>query len=541
MSPDDALGPIEIGDLAALRQAFLDLQAQIAAKDAQVQHFAEQNAALQVLVNELEALTKRQDYLIAELRHARFGKKSEKLSEEERQLAFEDLEIAASETQEAIERQSTVQGKSPRKAAKRNRGHLSPSLPRVEQIIEPENMACSCGCTTLVPIGEDRTERLDVIPAQFRVIVTVRPRYACSRCDAGILQAPAPSHLIEGGLPTEALMAHVAVAKFCDHLPLFRQTQIYARSGIDLDRSTLASWCGVTSHHLTLIVDRMLEHIKTAPNLFMDETRAPVLDPGAGKTKTGYFWALTRDDRGWGGNDPPAVVFTYGNSREGRHAVKILHGFDGTLQVDGYTGYDALTRAKRIGGKPLQLAYCWAHARRKLHEIYKRDASPVAAEGLRRIAELYAIEAEIRGKCPEDRLAARQERSAPLVAAFRQWLTQKRAQISAKSRLGEKLAYIHRHWDGLSLFLADGRLEMDTNPVENRIRPLVLTRKNALFAGHDEGGRTWARIASVIETCKLNGVEPYAYLRDTLTAIANGHPANRVDELMPWAYAKMSI
>ena len=538
MSPDNALGPIEIGDLAALpptvRQAFLDMKAQ-------VQHFAEQNAALQVLVNELEALTKRQDYLIAELRHARFGKKSEKLSEEERQLAFEDLEIAASETQEAIERQSTMQGKSPRKAAKRNRGNLSPSLPRVEQIIEPENMVCSCGCTKLVPIGEDRTERLDVIPAQFRVIVTVRPRYACSRCDAGILQAPAPSHLIEGGLPTEALLAHVAVAKFCDHLPLFRQTQIYARSGIDLDRSTLASWCGVTSHHLTLIVDRMLEHIKTAPNLFMDETRAPVLDPGAGKTKTGYFWALTRDDRGWGGNDPPAVVFTYGNSREGRHAVKILHGFDGTLQVDGYTGYDALTRAKRIGGKPLQLAYCWAHARRKLHEIYKRDASPVAAEGLRRIAELYAIEAEIRGKCPEDRLAARQERSAPLVAAFRQWLTQKRAQISAKSRLGEKLAYIHRHWDGLSLFLANGRLEMDTNPVENRIRPLVLTRKNALFAGHDEGGRTWARIASVIETCKLNGVEPYAYLRDTLTAIANGHPANRVDELMPWAYAKMSI
>ncbi len=541
MSPDDALGPIEIGDLAALRQAFLDLQAQIAAKDAQVAQLTEHNAALQVLVNELEELTKRQDYLIAELRHARFGKKSEKLSEEERQLAFEDLEIAASETQEAIERQPNLQGKSPRKAAKRNRGHLSPSLPRVEQIIEPENMACSCGCTTLVPIGEDRTERLDVIPAQFRVIVTVRPRYACSRCDAGILQAPAPSHLIEGGLPTEALMANVAVAKFCDHLPLFRQTQIYARSGIDLDRSTLASWCGVTSHHLTLIVDRMLDHIKTAPSLFMDETRAPVLDPGAGKTKTGYFWAVTRDGRSWGSNDPPAVVFTYGNSREGRHAMKILHGFDGTLQVDGYTGYDALTRAKRIGGKPLQLAYCWAHARRKLHEIYKRDASPVAAEGLRRIAELYAIEAEIRGKCPEDRLAARQERSAPLVAAFRQWLTQKRAQISAKSRLGEKLAYIHRHWDGLSLFLANGRLEMDTNPVENRIRPLVLTRKNALFAGHDEGGRTWARIASVIETCKLNGVEPYAYLRDTLTAIANGHPANRVDELMPWAYAKMSI
>jgi transposase len=493
-----------------------------------------------VVIAELKHLTDRQEHLIAELRHARFGKKSEKLSEDERQLAFEDLEIAAAETQEAIDQLPAPEGKPRRKAAKRNRGHLPAHLPRIEQIIEPESKTCACGCTKLVPIGEDRSERLDVIPAQFRVIVTVRPRYACSRCDAGILQAPAPPHLIEGGLPTEALMAHVAVAKFCDHLPLYRQSQIYARSGVDLDRSTLASWSGVTSHHLTLIVDRMLAHIKKAPRLFMDETRAPVLDPGAGKTKTGYLWALTRDDRGWGGSDPPAVVFTYGDSREGAHAMRILHSFDGTLQVDGYAGYEALSRAKRIGGKPLQLAHCWAHARRKLHEIHKKDASPVAAEGLRRIAELYAIEAGIRGKSPEERLAVRTERSALLVAEFRQWLTQKRSQISPKSRLGEKLSYIHRHWEGLSLFLADGRLEMDTNPVENRIRPLVLTRKNALFAGHDEGGRTWARIASVIETCKLNGVDPYAYLRDTLTAVAQGHPASRVDELMPWAYPKKS-
>lgn len=528
---------IEITDLdllpPAVRQAVLDLQAQVA-------HLSELTAAQEVVIAELKHLTDRQEHLIAELRHARFGKKSEKLSEDERQLAFEDLEIAAAETQEAIDQLPAPEGKPRHKAAKRNRGHLPAHLPRIEQIIEPESKTCACGCTKLVPIGEDRSERLDVIPAQFRVIVTVRPRYACSRCDAGILQAPAPPHLIEGGLPTEALMAHVAVAKFCDHLPLYRQSQIYARSGVDLDRSTLASWSGVTSHHLTLIVDRMLAHIKKAPRLFMDETRAPVLDPGAGKTKTGYLWALTRDDRGWGGNDPPAVVFTYGDSREGAHAMRILHSFDGTLQVDGYAGYEALSRAKRIGGKPLQLAHCWAHARRKLHEIHKKDASPVAAEGLRRIAELYAIEAGIRGKSPEERLAVRTERSALLVAEFRQWLTQKRSQISPKSRLGEKLSYIHRHWEGLSLFLADGRLEMDTNPVENRIRPLVLTRKNALFAGHDEGGRTWARIASVIETCKLNGVDPYAYLRDTLTAVAQAHPASRVDELMPWAYPKKS-
>ena len=188
----------------------------------------------------------------------------------------------------------------------------------------------------------------------------------------------------------------------------------------------------------------------------------------------------------------------------------------------------------------MQLAYCWAHARRKLHEVYQRDGSPIAAEGMRCIAQLYKIEADIRGKAPDERLAVRQTQTAPLVAEFRQWLTQQRERVSPKSRLGEKLGYIHRHWDGLVLFLTDGRIEMDTNPVENRIRPLVLTRKNALFAGHDEGGRTWARIASVIETCKLNNVDPYAYLRDTLTAIANGHPMSRIDELMPWAYPTKS-
>lgn len=561
MSADSPL-PIDLEALPPLaRQAFVYLQAQLAhaqaavrtkevevsqltelaaAQEAQVAQLTKFAAVQEVVIAELKHLTDRQEHLIAELRHARFGKKSEKLSEDERQLAFEDLEVAVAEAQEAIDQQPTPEGKPKRKAARRNRGHLPASLPRIEQVIEPENNVCTCGCTTLVAIGEDRSERLDVIPAQFRVIVTVRPRYACTRCDAGILQAPAPPHLIEGGLPTEALMAHVAVAKYADHLPLYRQSQIYARAGIDLDRSTLASWCGVTAFNIKPVVDRMLVHAKTARHLFMDETRAPVLDPGAGKTKTGYLWALARDGRGWAEAGPLVVVFTYGDGRAGAHALAVLHGFDGILQVDGYTGYDALTRQGRTGGKPLQLAYCWAHARRKLHEVYQRDSSPIAAEGLRRTAQLYRIEADIRGKAPDERLAVRQTQTAPLVAEFRQWLTQQRERVSPKSRLGEKLTYIHRHWDGLVLFLTDGRIEMDTNAVENRIRPLVLTRKNALFAGHDEGGRTWARIASVIETCKLNGVDPYAYLRDTLTAIANGHPMSRIDELMPWAYPKKS-
>lgn len=510
----DALPP-------AVREAFLAMQAEVA---------------------DLRAQTERQDYLIAELRHALYGKRSEQLDPDARQLAFEDLETAVAEAEAAREALTArnADGTQRRPAAKRNLGHLPEHLPRIEQVIEPAQKVCPCGCTDMVKIGEDRAERLDIIPARFQVIVTVRPRYACRRCDAGISQAETPHWLIEGGLPTEGTLAHVAVSKYADHLPLYRQCQIYGRGGVDLDRSTLASWCGTAAYHMAPVVDRMLTHLKRSGRLFMDETRAPVLDPGAGKTKTGYLWALTRDDRGWGGEDPPAVVFTYAPGRHGSHAIDILHGFEGILQVDGYTGYNALAEPRRIGGKPLMLAYCWAHARRKLHDIYQKDGSEIAAEGLRRIAEIYKIEAMIRGSSPDKRLAVRQEQSAQLVADFRQWLTHQRSRISAKSRLGEKLVYIHRHWDGLQIFLNDGRIEMDTNPVENTIRPITLNRKNALFAGHDEGGRTWARMASLIETCKMNAVDPYAYLRETLTAIANRHPASRTDDLMPWAFQKPS-
>ena len=538
-TPDlDALPP-------AVREAFLVLQAEVAG---------------------LRAQTGRQEYLIAELRHALYGKRSEQLDPDDRQLAFEDLETAVAEAEAARNALAApnADGTTKRPAAKRNLGHLPDHLPRVEQVIEPGHKVCPCGCTEMVKIGEDRSERLDVVPARFQVIVTLerrsglarmnssggriqgdqgpegRPRYACRRCDGGVLQAAAPARLIEGGLPTEGTLAHVVVSKYADHLPLYRQSQIYARGGVDLDRSTLATWCGKVGFHLAPIVDRMLVHLKRSTKLFMDETRAPVLDPGAGKTKTGYLWALTRDDRGWNGGDPPAVVFTYAPGRSGSHAMDILRGFDGILQVDGYAGYNALAELRRVGGAPLTLAYCWAHSRRKLHDIYQKDGSEIAAEGLRRIAQIYKIEASVRGRAPEERLAIRQQKSAPLVADFRLWLTLQRARISAKSRLGEKLGYIHRHWDGLQVFLTDGRVEMDTNPVENTIRPITLNRKNALFAGHDEGGHTWARMASLIETCKLNAVDPYAYLRATLTAIANRHPASRLDDLMPWAFQKQS-
>ena len=487
---------------------------------------------------ELEDIVKRLEHLVAELNHVLHGKKSEKLSEDERQLAFEDLQIAVAETEEQKQDQAPNEATPKRKrVAKRNRGNLPEHLPRIERIIEPDSLVCPCGCGQMHKIGEDRTERLDIVPAQLRVLVTVRPKYACRTCTDGVTQAPAPAALIDGGLPTEGAIAHVLVSKYADHLPLYRQSQILGRSGVNIHRGTLADWVGVAAFHLRPVVDRLAEHLKASTKLFMDETTAPVLDPGRGRTKTGYLWALARDDRGWNGADPPGVVFFYAPDRAGQNAEKFLHGFDGILQLDGYQGYNRLTRSSRKGGEPIRVAHCWAHARRKLKEVFDRDGSEIAAEGLRRIAELYAIEAEIRGASPGQRLSARQVRTAPLVRAFGEWLQQQRLRVSAKSRLGEKLAYIHRHWDGLQTFLTDGRVEIDSNNVENMIRPIALNRKNALFAGHDEGGKAWGRIASLIETAKINGVEPFAYLKATLTAIANGHPQSRIDDLLPWNFA----
>lgn len=505
----------------------------------------EHRAAFEALLarnSELETLAARQEALIAELHHALHGKRSEKLDPDERQLQFEDLEVAIASVESAQEAASATPSASRKKAkpVNRNLGNLPDHLPRTERIIEPASLECPHGCGSLHKIGEDRIERLDVVPAHVRIIVTVRPKYACRKCTDGVTQAPAPAHLIEGALPTEGTIAHVLVSKYADHTPLYRQSQILARSGIDIHRSTLADWVGKADFHLAPVFDCLAEDLKRSSKLFMDETTAPVLDPGRKKTKTGYLWALARDDRGWGGNDPPGVVFNYSPDRAGKHAEAFLDGFDGILQIDGYQGYNRLTRPKRSGGNPITVAHCWAHARRKLREIFDKSGSEIAAEGLRRIAELYAIEAEIRGQSAEARLAARTARSAPLVDAFGAWLSEQRARVSAKSRLGEKLTYIGNHWDGLQTFLTDGRVEMDSNAVENLIRPIALNRKNALFAGHDEGGRAWGRIASLVETCKINNVDPYAYLSATLEAIAAGHPKSNISKLLPWNFTPTS-
>ncbi|WP_417811835.1 IS66 family transposase [Thalassospira alkalitolerans] len=474
----------------------------------------------------------RLEKLVADFKRALFGAKSEKTCPEQFELALEDIEAAQEAIHaddEADDRQ--VRGKPrPRKA---NRGSLPKHLPRIEEVIEPENIVCDCGCERHV-IGEDVSERLDIVPAQFRVIVTRRPKYACRSCEGGITQAPAPAHLIAGGMPTEAIVTHVIVSKYADHLPLYRQAQIYSRQGIDLDRSTLAAWVGRAAFELTPVYEALLVSLKQSAKLFMDETTAPVLDPGRRKTKTGYFWALTRDDRPWDGEDPPGVAFTYAPGRSGQYAEDILKGFSGILQVDGYAGYNRLLKRP---AQDVRLAYCWAHARRKLHEVSQSGTTPIADEGLKQITALYRIEKDIRGQSPEARLEARRERSKPIIAAFEVWLSANRARASTKSPLGEALKYIAKYWDGLCLFLQDGHVELDNNSVERTIRPITLNRKNALFAGHDAGAQNWAMLASLIETCKLNAVDPHTWLTATLQAIVNGHKQSRIDELMPWSYA----
>ena len=521
------------------RTARLHLTAEKSDLEVQNADLEVQNADLEAQNAFLKEANARLEHLVREFRRARFGPRSEKLDPDQQQLAFEDIEIAIAEVRESVARRTGASREANVERQQRRSRALPKELPRIERVIEPASIACPCGCGTMAKIGEDRTERLDVTPAQFQVIVTIRPRYACPKGRAGVSQAPAPAHLIEAGLPTEAMLAQVIVSKYSEHLPLYRQAQVFARHGVMIERSTLADWVGRAAFHLAPIVDRMAELLKRSSKLFMDETTAPVLDPGRGKTKTGYLWALARDDRPFGGADRPGVVFRYAPGRGGVHAEQMLAGFDGVLQVDGYAGYNRLEKTDRQGGSPLRLAYCWSHGRREVIKAMPEAGSPIGDEILQRIAALYAIEKQIRGASPEVRRATRQERSEPLVAELNVFVRAQRELVSRKSNMGQALGYLMNHWDGLCVYLNDGRVEMDNNPVENLIRPLTLNRKNALFAGHDEGAQNWARLASLIGTCKLNGVEPFAYMKATLEALAAGHRNADIDMLLPWNFSAL--
>jgi len=329
------------------------------------------------------------------------------------------------------------------------------------------------------------------------------------------------------------LVSHVIVAKYADHTPLYRQAQIYARQGIELDRSTLADWVGRGAWWLRPLHEKLLDELRRSPKLFADETTAPVLDPGRGRTKTGQLWAYARDDRPWGGPAPPVVAYIYAPDRKAERPAAHLKGFHGTLQVDGYAGYRALAETGQV-----KLAFCWAHVRRRFYEIAAAGAAPIATEALARIAALYTIEAEIRGRSADERRAARWQRTKPIVDDLKAWFEAKLRMVSQKSTIAEAIRYAWSRWDGLCRFIDDGRIEIDSNIVERAIRPLALNRKNALFAGSDGGGEHWAILAALIETCKLNNVDPEAYLADVFARLVAGYPVNRLDELLPWSWAK---
>jgi transposase len=507
-------------DPAALRVLLLETLAKVDTVSAERDALVAQNERLQ--------------HLLLKLQRQQFGRKSEQLTDEQLQFAFEEIEATLAENAAEAGKQSAATHEQQKQRRRTGRGRLPAHLPRIEQVLAPEATISPCCQGPLVEIGVDAAERLDVIPAQFRVLVTKRPKLACRACPGVVLQAPAPVRLIEGGMPTEATVAHVLVSRYADHLPLYRQAQILARQGLEISRAILADWTGTAAHEVAPVVRRMHEILQTSPRLFADETTMPVLDPGRGQTKKGYAWAIVRDDRPWGGTDPPAAVFHYAAGRGAKHPKALLADYQGILQCDGYGAYKTLAAAK----EGITLAFCWVHVRREFIELAQSKAAPIAEETLRRIAALYAIEAEIGGKPPEIRQAVRQARSRPLVEALFTWFEAQLARLPGSSPTAQAIRYAMNHHEGLCRFLDDGRIDLDNNAAERAIRPLCLSRKNALFASGDDGGARWASVASLVETCKMNSVNPQRYFTDLLTRLVNGWPNERIDELMPWCWAE---
>ena len=482
-------------------------------------------AAERTALSEAQAEIERLRLIVRKLQRSQFGRRAERLDADQMQFGFEDLEADLARAEAKLPSRAEKTSRSTG-----NRPSIPSHLPRENMRLDVEHQACPCCGGELHLIGETVSEMLDHVPARLRVIRICRPRYGCRGCGT-IHQAAAPERAIAKGLATPGLLAHVLVSKYCDHLPLYRQSQIFARHGVELDRSTLANWVGGACWWLEPLQARLAEHVFASQTLFADDTPIPVLDPGRGRTKTGRLWVYARDDRPWNGPDPPAAVYLYSPDRKAERPASHLASFRGIVQVDGYSGFERLSE-----GGYIKLAACWAHARRKFYEVHQATGSPIAAEALRRIAELYAIDATIRGQTAAARQSARRSRSLPLVANMKAWLETKLSQVPPRGGVADAIRYALTRWDALCCFLDDGRLELDTNTVERAIRPVTLGRKNHLFAGSDGGGEHWAVIASLIETCKMNGVDPQAYLRDVLAKIVARHPMERIDELLPFAY-----
>jgi transposase len=483
-------------------------------------------AAERANLSEAQAEIERLRLIVQKLQRSLFGRRAERLDDDQLQLSFDDLSADIARVEVTL---PPATAKAPRPRA--DRPSLPAHLPREELRLDLEQQACPCCGGGLHVIGETVSEMLDHVPARLRVIRICRPRYGCRACGT-IHQAPALERPIAKGLASPALLAHVLVAKYCDHLPLYRQSQIFGRQGVELDRSTLANWVGGACWWLEPLQQKLAEHVFASSKLFADDTPIPVLDPGRGRTKTGRLWVYARDDRPWSGSDPPAAVYLYSPDRRAERPVSHLTKFKGVVQVDGYPGFERL----KTGGD-IQLAACWAHARRKFYDVQQATGSPIAAEALRRIADLYAIETAIRGQTAAIRQSTRQAKSLPLVAAMKAWLETQLTHIPPRSGLADAIRYALTRWNSLCCFLDDGRIELDNNTVERAIRPIALGRKNHLFAGSDGGAARWATVCSLISNAKLNDVEPFAYLKDVLERMSSGHPMSRLDELLPWNWA----
>jgi len=525
-------------DPTALRAAVLSMRAEIdEARAARVRLDAE-CAHLETVRGELEAELALRERLIEKLKlqihrlkRGKFGASSEKLDRavDQLELTLEDLaavrgEIAARYPSPVPASETT--GKPARRALP---GHL----PREECLHDVGCMCAACG-NPMVRIGEDTSEVLEYVPASFRVIRHVRPKYACGACET--VRQAAPADLpIERGRPGPGLLAHVLVAKYADHLPLHRQSGIYAREGVDIERSTLADWVGRAAWLLSPLAEAVGRHVLSGGVVHADDTPVPVLDPGLGRTKTGRLWGYVRDERPWAGCAAPAAFFRYGADRRGEHPQAHLGGFRGILQADGYGGFGKLYAPGADGTCLIREAACWAHARRKFFDIAEASGSAVAQEALGRIAELYKIEAAAVGLPAETRAAIRRAKARQLIDALFGWMEGQLPRLSGKSDLAEAIRYALSRREALCRYIEDGTIAIDNNAAERALRGIGLGRKNYLFAGSDRGGERAATIYTLIETAKLNGLDPEAYLRDVLGRIAT-HPIGRIDELLAWRW-----
>jgi transposase len=471
---------------------------------------------------------------IARLKRWQFGRSSERLAATlaQLQLALGDLPSAppsAESPDESLPAEDSTQAPPKKKVLPLRRAPRAfpAHLPRETVVHAPASCSCpECG-SVMRQLGEDVSEILDLVPGYFKVIRHVRPKFSCGHC-ARVIQEPAPSRPLDRAMAAPGLLTQVIVAKYADHCPLYRQEGIYRRSGVELDRATLAAWVGAAARLLDPLVAAIGRYVRTAQKVHADDTPVPVLDPGRGKTKTGRLWTYVRDDRPAGSRDPPAVWYRYSPNRKSEHPQAHLRGYSGILQADAYSGF-----AQLYADGQIVEAACWAHARRKFYDLYVVERSPIATEALQRIAAFYAIERDLRGSLPAQRAGARQERAGPLLDAFYAWLTATLQTVSAKSDLAGAIKYALVRWKPLTRFRDDGRIEIDNNSAERAIRPVVLGRRNYLFAGSDAGGERAACIYSLIGTALLNGIDPYLYLRYVLERIA-AHPINRIDTLLPW-------